>query len=235
MSTSQCKVCGKAATDDSPMKRCSCKSEDALYCGAECQNADWKKHKKTCRDLRKADATNRAAEETATSPSTVPSVVKAVDLTGGYNIPFHPIDVEISSNHEIFNGAGHLSPLSILVGQPILVYRHLRDDPYDYECHPQREELDNLSVTHMMINPKSGFAPARWQCGIGRVTIAREDKSPLSKKDLEKIWMYCDAVIESFSNDCVPPLGTHNPTTFERFARNYDANEEFDFFDEDEE
>ncbi|KAJ1477085.1 hypothetical protein T484DRAFT_3047670 [Baffinella frigidus] len=42
----KCSHCGKGAAGV-PLKRCSvCKN--ACYCGAECQNAGWKKHKKNC-------------------------------------------------------------------------------------------------------------------------------------------------------------------------------------------
>jgi len=43
-SAESCALCGKQGAG---FKRCSvCKR--ASYCGAECQNADWKRHKKTC-------------------------------------------------------------------------------------------------------------------------------------------------------------------------------------------
>jgi hypothetical protein len=39
-----CAHCGKQGVG---FKRCS-RCKDASYCGAECQNANWKRHKKTC-------------------------------------------------------------------------------------------------------------------------------------------------------------------------------------------
>ena len=39
-----CAHCGKQSVG---FKRCS-RCKQASYCGAECQNADWKRHKKTC-------------------------------------------------------------------------------------------------------------------------------------------------------------------------------------------
>ena len=39
-----CSHCGKQPTE---LRRCS-RCKHASYCGAECQNAGWKKHKKTC-------------------------------------------------------------------------------------------------------------------------------------------------------------------------------------------
>ena len=43
-SAESCAHCGKHGAG---FKRCS-RCKQACYCGAECQNADWKRHKKTC-------------------------------------------------------------------------------------------------------------------------------------------------------------------------------------------
>jgi hypothetical protein len=46
----RCAVCGKAASDlaeGEKLRKCS-KCELCHYCGAECQRADWKEHKKVC-------------------------------------------------------------------------------------------------------------------------------------------------------------------------------------------
>ena len=40
----RCAHCGKQGVG---FKRCS-RCKQACYCGAECQNADWKRHKKKC-------------------------------------------------------------------------------------------------------------------------------------------------------------------------------------------
>lgn len=72
-----------------------------------------------------------------------------------------------------------------------------------------------------MIDPATGMAPARWQQGIGRVTVARQDKTRLSSLDLEKIWMYCDRIIDAFDDGGEPPLRYYNPTAYEKWAKNY--------------
>ena len=43
-SAESCANCGKQGEG---LKRCS-RCKQASYCGAECQNADWKRHKKKC-------------------------------------------------------------------------------------------------------------------------------------------------------------------------------------------
>lgn len=60
----------------------------------------------------------------------------------------------------------------------------------------ERPHLDNSSVTFLMINPWTGWAPMQWQQGIGPVIVARLDKKPLSIDALEVIWMFCDGTSE---------------------------------------
>lgn len=125
--------------------------------------------------------------------------VVAVDLLGGWNSPFNARPSTVPSNHEMFGTgprAGKVSPISAVVGVPILIWRHDPTNSLNYISHPNRERLDNQAVTFLMINPYTGWAPAEWQQGIGRVTIARADKKPLSIGDLEMIWMFCDSVGE---------------------------------------
>ncbi|KAG8935167.1 hypothetical protein FRC01_007400 [Tulasnella sp. 417] len=122
--------------------------------------------------------------------------VEAVQLKGGWNMPFNPAEVEIQSDHELFTAAGlaqRLSPISMLVDVPIVIWRLRKDDPMSHLTSQERPHLDNSSVTFLMINPWTGWAPPQWQQGIGPVIVARLDKKPLSVDALEVIWMFCDA------------------------------------------
>ncbi|KAG8945529.1 hypothetical protein FRC04_000732 [Tulasnella sp. 424] len=124
------------------------------------------------------------------------SKVKAVRLNGGWNMPFNPDDVEIPSDHEMFAAEGlaqRISPISMLVDVPIVIWRLRKDNPMSHLTSLERAHLDNQSVTFLMINPWTGWAPAQWQQGIGPVIVARLDKKPLSIDALEVIWMFCDA------------------------------------------
>ena len=76
-------------------------------------------------------------------------------------MPFNPIDVEISSDHGMFGLAGVLSPMSKFIGQPILIYRHMRDDATHYIRHPERQNFDNQAVTRLMMDPLIGHTTAR--------------------------------------------------------------------------
>jgi hypothetical protein len=46
-SVPSCAHCGKQGGKGVELKKCS-RCKQASYCGAECQNAGWKRHKKTC-------------------------------------------------------------------------------------------------------------------------------------------------------------------------------------------
>ena len=63
-SCSVCSHCGKGAKKKETFQRCSvCK--ETWYCGAECQRAGWKKHKKTCeRPLSMGDLQKKANAKT---------------------------------------------------------------------------------------------------------------------------------------------------------------------------
>ena len=50
-----CAHCGKNGKPGVGFKRCS-RCKQASYCGAECQNANWKRHKETCATLKDVHA-----------------------------------------------------------------------------------------------------------------------------------------------------------------------------------
>lgn len=49
----------------------------------------------------------------------------------------------------------------------------------------------------------------------------RADQQPLTKVDLEKIWMYCDRILDRFGDDPRPPLFLYKPEEFEDFCEDY--------------
>ncbi|KAG8912514.1 hypothetical protein FRC02_005957 [Tulasnella sp. 418] len=72
-----------------------------------------------------------------------------------------------------------------------------------------------------MIDLKSGFAPAKWQQGVGTVTVARQDRKPLTKLQLEMVWSYCDAIIERFGDGEGPPNYMYSEVAFQGWCREY--------------
>ncbi|KAJ7280059.1 hypothetical protein C8J57DRAFT_119436 [Mycena rebaudengoi] len=84
-------------------------------------------------------------------------------------------------------------PVSALLGCPLVMRR-------TGTTSSNRADLDCQIATYLAINPRSGFAPAEWQSGVGTVIVARKDKKPLSMQHLEGFWMYNDAILDEFGN-----------------------------------
>jgi len=128
--------------------------------------------------------------------------------------------VEIQPSDEIHR-LGVPSPVLQRAGLPIVIYRHLKEDPLSI---PRTPNLDNQIATYLMIDPDSGMAPPHWQQGVGTVTVMRRDGQPLSIEAIETIWTYCDSLLDDFGSvgDGLPhPRRRMNPAGFERFCRNY--------------
>lgn len=54
---------------------------------------------------------------------------------------------------------------------------------FAYVCVPQT--YDNQRVTYMMIEPHTGFAPGKWQQGVGSAVLVRADRKPLPRQHVE--------------------------------------------------
>ena len=154
MATFKCFSCSKSRTEEE-MQRCArCKS--VWYCvrtspshlcfsfhvlsqSRECQVAHWKVHKPFCKE--------------AADPN-VPAMAVIVPCEGEKTSGlFHT--VQLHTTHEIHR-LGSLSPISQLVGLPIVLFRHLGTDAF---ATPNNPSLDNRIATHLMIDPDTGFAP----------------------------------------------------------------------------
>ncbi len=79
-------------------------------------------------------------------------------LLGGHNRPFDPKETIVAPDHLVWK-SGNISPLSQVVGVPILIHRETEEQPLET---PNDCDLDNQAVTYMMIDPDSGFAPSRY-------------------------------------------------------------------------
>ena len=101
----------------------------------ECQKSHWDVHRWNCR----------------------PPVVHSIRITCDgerHGSPFEP--VVITPKHEIYD-YGDVCPVSKVVKFPIVMYRHLKVDPFEIE---RTAALDNQIATYLMIDVDSGFAPA---------------------------------------------------------------------------
>lgn len=107
-------------------------------------------HKKAC----------AAARSTNTKTGAKAKVVKALTITKGCFWEFWPpSEVEISSEHDIFNGEGHLSPVSKLIGCPLLVHCHREDDVFDSDGKPTEQGILLSPATSLMVDPIIGDSP----------------------------------------------------------------------------
>jgi len=187
------------------MQRCSqCKF--CFYCSQTCQKEAWKKHKGVCKPA--------PVDLLSAPPPREP--IAGVRILGGDNRPFYPKPTTVGPDHPVWT-LGSISPVSQIVGVPILIYREREETDL---ATPNDADLDNQSVTYLMIEPVRGFAPPRWQKNIGPVTVVRADKKPLTPLALEMIWMYCDAIIQDFG-DGPTPYGRYSPEAFQEFCQGY--------------
>lgn len=153
-----------------------------VYQSQACQKKDWSEHKKHCTKTQKKDETT-----SNTDSDTPPNTIKAVLSLGGQNNPFNVEPTTIPLDHPLFTPGPRqqLSYVSCLIDVPIIIWRHRTDDPMDHLTSDIRPSLDNSSITFLMIDPWSGWAPAEWQQGIGPVSLYCLP-SPVSTQNLSR-------------------------------------------------
>ncbi|KAF7360434.1 MYND-type domain-containing protein [Mycena venus] len=181
MSSANCAHCSKLDENKS-FQRCS-RCKNTIYCSQDCQKANWKTHKALC------------------SPPLPEGTVRGMILScesESRNGIFHEIDLD--ATHPIHT-QGIVCPVSAQVGLPIVIYRHLKEDPLEMRRDPG---LDNQRATYLMIAPESGFAPPEWQMCVGSVTVMRKDGKPLTRESIETIWMYHDHLLDLFGDGATP-------------------------------
>ena len=92
--------------------------------------------------------------------------VAGVRLLGGFNRPFFPKGTTVPPEHAVWT-TGAISPISQIVGVPLLIHRELQEEPLSK---PNDGLKDNQAVTFLMISPESGFAPARCDSDLVRLS-----------------------------------------------------------------
>ncbi|KAA1471149.1 hypothetical protein DENSPDRAFT_837077 [Dentipellis sp. KUC8613] len=124
--------------------------------------------------------------------------------------------VQVPPSHQIHQ-QGILAPLTALVGVPILVWRHIEQDPFTIE---RSSGLDNQIVTYLMIQPHNGLADMMWQLNVGTVTVVRQDRKPLTLEAIEALWQFCSSII-SDSDGLQVPTERMTPEGFGEFCQKY--------------
>ncbi|KAJ7630429.1 hypothetical protein FB45DRAFT_915472 [Roridomyces roridus] len=193
MSDSDCFQCSKK-DDAATFQRCS-RCKEAVYCSVDCQKAHWKAHKLSC-----------------IAEGVVRGMIMACDSDShSPNYLFRETDIDAS--HPIHT-RGVICPVSVKAGLPIIIYRHLQQNPLTMGFNPG---LDNQRATYLMIDPTT----PRWQQGVGSVTVMRQDGKPLTRASIETIWMYHDRILDVFGDDHSSAHAMMNPNAFLRFCRTY--------------
>lgn len=181
-------------------------------CSPECQRFDWSFHKKSCGVPPKP-----IVARSPTDPVDACFMFSAGDKRG------HLFDtLSIPADHPIFS-AGTLSPLSVMMELPLLIYREDRRPSLSI---PRSAAMDNQAATYLMFDTKTGFAPPEWQQGIGTVIVARQDGKPLDELHLEMIWSFASDLLDAFGDSGVVADRKKGRKAFEMYMQNYRMNHE---------
>jgi len=188
--------------------RCSrCKT--SIYCSNDCQASDWPYHKTKCTPV--------SPPQSRVPPDKVWGITIACDADRARGARGFEAKL-IDSSHPIHT-QGIPCPLFQQVGFPLILFRHIADDPASM----QRDlGLDNQVAAHLLTHPNTGHPDEKWQRAgyIGTVTVMRQDWKSLSFEAIETALQYIDHLLGMF-RDSVPPTRLMNPAGFQRFCQRY--------------
>ncbi|KAL4077425.1 hypothetical protein J3A83DRAFT_4087116 [Scleroderma citrinum] len=197
--------------------RCS-RCKNTVYCSSTCQTTDWPTHKTSCIPASSPFDSPHSVLSTL-PPRWIPShnvsgivIACNADRARGARV-FEAAIVEPS--HPIYR-SGLPSPLFEYLGLPLLVYRHLQNDPTNML---RDHGLDNQLATHLLTDPNTGTPDAKAGC-MGTVTVIRQDGKPLTYEAVETILMYVDHLLDLF-RDGESPSRYLSPAGFHRFCQRY--------------
>ncbi|KAI6156293.1 hypothetical protein EDD17DRAFT_1489556 [Pisolithus thermaeus] len=215
--------CSKCFREGSPQQlmRCSrCKT--SVYCSSICQSTDWPTHKSRCSPTAQPTASAssmslRPSLRRAPPSHAVVGVTIACNAERAQGAPALQTSI-IQPSHPIYH-CGLPSPISHSFGFPLLLYRHITDDPSKMIRHPG---LDNQTAMHLLTQPSTGSPDSKWKRAgcIGTVTVIRQDGQPLTCEALETTLIYVDYLLDLFLEG-VSPWHRLNPTNFQSFCQRY--------------
>lgn len=82
---------------------------------------------------------------------------------------------------------------------------------------PRGAGTDNQHATWLNIDPQSGFAPDKWQGGIGTVIVAAADGKPLSVDTLGAIVDYVSVILDVFGDEGRVPTHKYSRPALDGF------------------
>lgn len=199
------------------LMRCSrCKT--SVYCSSICQSTDWPTHKSRCSPTASLSSmSSRPSLRRAPPSHAVVGVIIPCNAERAQGAPALQTSI-VQPSHPIYH-SDLPSPISHAVGFPLLLYRHITEDPSKMIRHPG---LDNQTAMHLLTQPSTGSPDSKWKRAgcIGTVTVIRQDGQPLTCEALETTLLYIDHVLDLFL-DGVSPWHRLNPTSFQSFCQRY--------------
>lgn len=211
MSVQACSLCFREGSPQQLMRCSRCKN--SVYCSSICQSTDWPTHKSRCSPTAQPTPSLRRAPP----PYAVTGVTIACNAERAQGAPALQTTI-VQPSHPIYL-CGLPSPISQSFGFPLLIYRHMTDDPTRMIRHPS---LDNQMAMHLLCQPSTGSPDSKWKRAgcMGTVTVIRQDGQPLTCEALETTLMYVDHVLDLL-RDGVSPWHQLNPVSFQTFCQRY--------------
>ncbi|KAI9573378.1 hypothetical protein HD554DRAFT_2012827 [Boletus coccyginus] len=142
----RCVRCAREG-ERSVFMRCSrCKL--SIYCSNECQASDWPYHKSIC--------TPAAPQMSRVLPYKVLGVTIACNADRARGA--RPFETKVIDPSHAIHVRGIPCPLFRQVGFPLVLFRHLPDEPASMTRDPG---LDNQLAAHLMTHPSTGHPEER--------------------------------------------------------------------------
>ncbi|KAI9265267.1 hypothetical protein BDA99DRAFT_559328 [Phascolomyces articulosus] len=122
----------------------------------------------------------------------------------------------------LVSGTALISPVSKKIGIPLIIYL---EDPLHYPLSKPnvRSNYENQIITYLLIKPSNGFAPIKYQDGVGTALVARADHRPLAVGLLTTIHAYNSMLLSERygSGDDHKVQHSITPNDFKKFAHKF--------------